>query len=43
MPITAGIKHYTLNSTINSPRMSIEQQLTDLFDILNAYRSYYAL
>jgi len=43
LPISAGIKHYTLKSTINSPRILLEQQLTDLFNILNAYRYYYAL
>lgn len=39
IPIEAGIKYYTLNSNINSPRISLEQQITDLFDILSEYRA----
>jgi len=38
VPISAGIKYYTLKSTINPPRISLEQQITDLFDILNNYK-----
>lgn len=38
IPIENGIKYYTLKSSINSSTVSIDQQLTEVFDIYNEYK-----
>jgi dTDP-4-dehydrorhamnose reductase len=39
IPIENGIKFYTLSSIINNSTITIDQQLTELFDIVNDYKA----